>query len=124
MITTLGVRTALSILGILFRAYSGSIGGMAIGSIFAVFGFLFVAWCLARIGEAQGARRVFGLNVDRWYLDVFLLLSALIHIGILVGFFNGMGNTGFLVSWYGMWVLIFLVAWITTWTPEQPETYV
>lgn len=65
MITTLGVRTALSILGILFRAYSGSIGGMAIGSIFAVFGFLFVAWCLARIGEAQGARRVFGLNVVR-----------------------------------------------------------
>lgn len=63
MITTLGVRTALSILGVFFRAYSGSIGGMVVGSILAVLGFLFVAWCLARIGEAQGTRKVFGANV-------------------------------------------------------------
>ncbi|KAI1398301.1 hypothetical protein F4819DRAFT_39113 [Hypoxylon fuscum] len=124
MITTLGVRTALSILGVFFRAYSGSIGGMVVGSILAVLGFLFVAWCLARIGEAQGTRKVFGANVGRWHFDIFLFASALIHIGILVGIFTGMGSTGFFISWYGMWILISAVAWITSWTPEQPNTYV
>ncbi|KAI0377300.1 hypothetical protein F5Y04DRAFT_182167 [Hypomontagnella monticulosa] len=124
MITTLGIRTALSILGVLFRAYSGSIGGMVIGSILAVLGFLFVAWCLAKIGEAEGTRKVLGTNIGRWHFDFFLLASALIHVGILVGFFTRMGNTGFLVSWYGMWILIFAVAWITTWTPEPPDSYV
>ncbi|KAI1079735.1 hypothetical protein F5B20DRAFT_542232 [Whalleya microplaca] len=63
MIITLGIRTALSILGVFFRAYSGSVGGMVIGSIIAVIGFLFVAWCLAQIGEAQGKRKVFGTLV-------------------------------------------------------------
>ncbi|KAI1372547.1 hypothetical protein F4677DRAFT_247507 [Hypoxylon crocopeplum] len=124
MITTLGVRTALSILGVFFRAYSGSIGGMVVGSILAVLGFLFVAWCLAHIGEATGTWKVFGINVGRWHLDIFLFASALIHIGIILGFFTGMGNIGFLVSWYGMWILIFAVSWITTWTPEQPGSYV
>ncbi|KAI1408310.1 hypothetical protein F5Y13DRAFT_172626 [Hypoxylon sp. FL1857] len=124
MIITLGVRTALSILGVIFKAYSGSIGGMVIGIILAVLGFLFVAWCLACIGEATGTRKVLGISVGRWHFDIFLLASGLIHVGILIGFFTGMGNLGFLISWYGMWILIFAVAWITTWAPEQSNSYV
>ncbi|KAI0109360.1 hypothetical protein F4776DRAFT_643563 [Hypoxylon sp. NC0597] len=124
MITTLGVRTALSILGVIFKAYSGSIVGMVIGIVLAVLGFLFVAWCLACIGGATGTRKVLGMSVGRWHFDIFLFASGLIHIGILIGFFTGMGNTGFLISWYGMWILIFAVAWITTWAPEQPNSYV
>ncbi|KAI2464213.1 hypothetical protein F4781DRAFT_83544 [Annulohypoxylon bovei var. microspora] len=120
MITTLGVRTALSVLGILFNAYSKGVGGMIIGIILAVIGFLFIAWCLASIGEARGTRKVLGTSMGRWHFDVFLFASALVHIAFLIGFFTGMGNTGFLISWYGMWILIFAVAWITTWTPEQP----
>ncbi|KAI1389350.1 uncharacterized protein F4822DRAFT_198182 [Hypoxylon trugodes] len=124
MITILGVRTALSILGLFFRAYSGAIIGMVIGSILAVLGFIFVAWCLARIGEATGTRKVFGIGVGRLQFDIFLLLAALIHIGILTGIFNGMSSLGFLISWYGMWLLIFAVAWITSWTPEEANSYV
>ncbi|KAI1770680.1 hypothetical protein F4818DRAFT_257037 [Hypoxylon cercidicola] len=123
MITTLGVRTALSILGFFFNAYSGSIAGLVVGSILAVIGFFFVAWCLARIGEAQGTRKVFGMSMGRWHFDIFLFLSALIHAGFLLGYFTAMGKMGFFVSWYGMWILIFAVAWITTWTPDEPDTY-
>ncbi|KAI1442583.1 hypothetical protein F5Y02DRAFT_395918 [Annulohypoxylon stygium] len=126
MIATLGVRTALSVLGVIYSAYSNSIVGTIIGSILAAVGFVFIAWCLATIGEAKGTRKVFGMSVGRWQFDAFLFASALVHIGFLVGFFTGMGNTGFLISWYGMWILIFAVAWITTWTPEeqQPVSYV
>ncbi|KAI1474441.1 hypothetical protein F4774DRAFT_338249 [Daldinia eschscholtzii] len=124
MILILGIRTALSILGIIFRAYSGFISGMIVGGIFAVIGFLFVSWCLARIGEAEGTRRVFGISVGRLHFDIFLFASALIHIGILGGYFTKMGNLGFVLSWYGMWLLITAVAWISTWTPEESNSYV
>ncbi|KAI4863433.1 hypothetical protein F4820DRAFT_427071 [Hypoxylon rubiginosum] len=123
MITTLGVRTALSILGFFFGAYGGSIAGLVFSSIFAVIGFFFVAWCLARIGEAQGTRKVFGISMGRWHFDIFLFLSALMHVGFLLGYFTGLGRIGLIVSWYGMWILIAAVAWITTWAPEQPDTY-
>ncbi|KAI1455629.1 hypothetical protein F4805DRAFT_435574 [Annulohypoxylon moriforme] len=63
MIATLAVRTALSVLGIIFRAYSNAIVGTIIGSILAAIGFIFIAWCLASIGEAKGTRKVLGTSV-------------------------------------------------------------
>lgn len=78
MITTLGVRTALSILGFFFGAYGGSIAGLVFSSIFAVIGFFFVAWCLARIGEAQGTRKVFGISMVR--TSVLFLPARYAHI--------------------------------------------
>ncbi|KAI0108103.1 hypothetical protein F4814DRAFT_426833 [Daldinia grandis] len=123
MITTLGTRTALSILSIVFDAYNNFISGMVIGIIFAILGFLFISWCLARIGEAEGTRRACGMSVGRLHLDIFLFASALIHIGSIIGFFTGMGNLGYIIFWYGMWLLITAVAWVSTWAPEQTSSH-
>ncbi|KAF3064348.1 hypothetical protein GL218_01110 [Daldinia childiae] len=124
MITTLGIRTALSILSIVFDAYNNFISGMVIGIIFSILGFLFVSWCLACIGEAEGTRRVCGMNMGRLHFDIFLFASSLIHIGSIIGFFTGMGDLGYIIFWYGMWILITVVAWIATRAPEQPSSHV
>lgn len=57
------LRTFLSVLAIIATAYGGQIVSMIVGIILAVLGFLFIAWCLATIGEAKGRRRVFGYMV-------------------------------------------------------------
>ena len=57
------LRTFLSILAIIVDAYGGRIVSMIVGIILAVIGFLFIAWCLATIGEAKGRRRVCGVMV-------------------------------------------------------------
>ncbi|KAI1642750.1 uncharacterized protein F4817DRAFT_352019 [Daldinia loculata] len=74
--------------------------------------------------EAEGTRRACGMNMGRLHFDIFLFASALIHIGSIIGFFTGMGNLGYIVFWYGMWLLITAVAWISTWAPEQPSSHV
>lgn len=55
------VRTAISILSVMFRAYGGYIVSMALGVILGVLGFFFIAYCLALIGEVQGRRKVMGV---------------------------------------------------------------
>ncbi|KAI2605722.1 uncharacterized protein GGS25DRAFT_523392 [Hypoxylon fragiforme] len=117
MIITLAARTGLSVWGVVFGAYSAAVVGTVVGIVLAVVGFLFIAWCLAQVGEVEGRRIVLGAGIDRWHFDIFLIFSALIHIGALIGVFTGMGQTGFLVIWYGMWLLLFAAAWITTWDP-------
>ena len=57
------LRTFLSVLAIIGDAYGGRIVSMIVGIILAVIGFLFIAWCLATIGEAKGRRRVLGIMV-------------------------------------------------------------
>lgn len=59
----LALRTFLSILAIIVDAYGGRLVSMIVGIILAVIGFLFIAWCLATIGEAKGRRRVLGIMV-------------------------------------------------------------
>jgi len=119
------VRTLLSILSIVRRAYGGYVVSLAVGLILAVVGFLFIAWCLAVIGEARGSRKVCGVVLGRCFFDVALGLAALIHIGILVGSFaGGVVAAGIGASWLIMWVAIFAVAWIATWEPEEPASYV
>ena len=63
MIAVLGCRTAISIIGILYNVFTLRLVSLILGVIFAVLGFVFVGWCLAKIGEAEGERVVFGNRV-------------------------------------------------------------
>jgi hypothetical protein len=63
MLIILGLRTAISVLSIIGHAFGGRVLSLVIGSVLAVLGFLFIAWCLATIGDAKGYRKVLGLRV-------------------------------------------------------------
>jgi hypothetical protein len=63
MIAILGSRTAISIIGILYNVFTIHLISLILGVIFGILGFLFVGWCLAKIGEAEGVRVVFGTRV-------------------------------------------------------------
>lgn len=72
MLVVLGIRTAISVLAIIGDAWGGRLLSLILGTIFAVLGFFFIAWCLAVIGDAQGYRKVFGFNVVSTVLGVGL----------------------------------------------------
>ena len=63
MIVILGLRTAINIWDIVVSAITLQLGWLIVGIILGVLGFLFIAWCLARIGEATGYRRVLGARI-------------------------------------------------------------
>ncbi|KAK7947903.1 uncharacterized protein PG986_008789 [Apiospora aurea] len=118
MWVTLATRTALAVLALIFLFVGFEIGSFVLNIILDVLGFFFIAWCLARIGDAVGERRVMGTLVGRWHFDLFLLGSAIIHIIMIATVFVYQSKVGFLTSWYGMWILIFAVAWVAGWAPE------
>ncbi|KAK7192216.1 hypothetical protein DPSP01_010220 [Paraphaeosphaeria sporulosa] len=122
MIAILGLRTATSIWDVVNSIIHFNLGWLIIGIILGVLGFLFIAWCLARIGEATGYRRVLGARVGRWHFDVFLLGMAIIHIGIFAGAFFWKSSGGVGGMWLAMWLLIFGAAWVTTWEPEPASS--
>ncbi|KAF2184226.1 hypothetical protein K469DRAFT_688728 [Zopfia rhizophila CBS 207.26] len=124
MILILLVRLCLSILSVVGNAWGSAIVSFVLGSILAVLGFLFIAWCLAKIGEAQGHRRVLGMRVGRWQFDIFLLICAVIHVLMLVGYFFGFTGVKLSSTWTLMWLIIFTAAWVATWVPECPESNV
>lgn len=63
MITVLALRTVISVLSCVAAAAQGHIAGVVIYAIIGVIGLWFIAWCLARIGDCTGQRRVFGVVV-------------------------------------------------------------
>ncbi|EFQ33872.1 hypothetical protein CGRA01v4_10768 [Colletotrichum graminicola] len=122
MYITLGARTAMSVIGVVGDIAHGRVLGAVLGVILGAIGFLFIAWCLAVIGQAEGRRKVLGVMVGRLHFDLFLLAAAFIHTALLVGSFVGLGTSGGQATWLIMWLLIFLVAWIGTW-PACQESY-
>jgi hypothetical protein len=60
MCLTLVIRTFLSILGIVRNSYGSVLVSVIVGTILTILNFFFIGWCLAKIGEAEGQRRVFG----------------------------------------------------------------
>ncbi|KAF2020880.1 hypothetical protein BU24DRAFT_456907 [Aaosphaeria arxii CBS 175.79] len=124
MLVTLVIRTAISILSCVSYAGYRRWVSFAINVVLAILGFFFIAWCLAVIGEARGWRKVLGLRVGRWHFDIFLIFAALAHIGILIGWFFGLGNAGATGTWMIMWLLIFGAAWVATWQPDEPASQV
>ncbi|KAJ4310186.1 hypothetical protein N0V84_011104 [Fusarium piperis] len=122
MCLTLVIRTFLSILGIVRNSYGSLLVSVIVGTILTILNFFFIGWCLAKIGEAEGQRRVFGKLVGRLHFDIFLGFCAVIHIVLLLSAFiawSGFGGAGLNGTWLAMWLLIFAVAWITTWAPEE-----
>lgn len=63
MLVILGVRTAISVWDTVWSAIKVQIGWLIVNIIFGVIGFIFIAWCLAKIGDVQGYRRVLGVRV-------------------------------------------------------------
>ncbi|KAK2025930.1 hypothetical protein LX32DRAFT_695980 [Colletotrichum zoysiae] len=122
MYVTLGTRTAISVVGVVGDIARDRVLGAVLGVVLGVVGFLFVAWCLGVVGQAEGRRKVLGAMVKRLHFDVFLFVAAFIHAALLVGGFVGLGTSGSQVAWLIMGLLIFLVAWIGTWPAEQ-ESY-
>ncbi|KAK7449922.1 hypothetical protein CaCOL14_010143 [Colletotrichum acutatum] len=122
MIIILGIRTAISIFGIVYDVTHAQIVSLILDIILGILGFLFIAWALAVIGQAEGRRKVLGVMVGRWHFDIFLLVTAFIHASILVGSIIGFGNGGRYATWLIMWLLIFGVAWVATW-PAEAESY-
>ncbi|OHE91165.1 hypothetical protein CORC01_13541 [Colletotrichum orchidophilum] len=123
MIIILGIRTAISIFGVVNDIIHTQIVSLIIDIILGVLSFFFIAWALAVIGQAEGRRKVLGVMIGRWHLDIFLLVTAFLHAGILVGAILGFGSAGRHATWLIMWLLIFLVAWVATW-PAEAESYV
>ncbi|CAI6336196.1 unnamed protein product [Periconia digitata] len=124
MIVILLTRLALSIISIFFHLWGGELISVIVGSILTVLGFLFVAWCLTVIGEAQGGRKVMGLMIRRGALDIFLWIVAEVHVALLIiGAFFGFGNW-MSITWTVMWLVIFGAAWVCTWTPDEAESQV
>jgi hypothetical protein len=80
MIVVLGLRTAISIWDAVWSGIKVQIVGLIISCILGVLGFFFIAWCLARIGEATGYRKVLGARV----VSGFVLLRRC--LGLLSGF--------------------------------------
>ncbi|KAF5007871.1 hypothetical protein FDECE_5786 [Fusarium decemcellulare] len=110
------MRTTVSILNISPKPFQG-----VLDSIIAIINFLFIAWCLATIGEAEGERRVLGKLVGRIHFDFFLVCSVMVYMILLIDHLlgdilltNNLGNV-----WIVMWLLTFAVAWISTWPPED-----
>lgn len=60
---TLATRTALAVFSLIFLFVGFHISSFVINIILDVLGFFFIAWCLARIGDAVGERRVMGTLV-------------------------------------------------------------
>ncbi|OLN97019.1 hypothetical protein CCHL11_02030 [Colletotrichum chlorophyti] len=123
MYIILAIRTALSIIGIVRDIIHSQVASFILGLILGIIGFFFIAWCLAVIGQADGRRKVLGIMIGRWHLDIFLIVTAFIHGLILIGSFLGLGSAGGHATWLIMWLLIFGVAWICTW-PAEPESHV
>jgi len=73
MLAILGVRTALSILSIIWEAWGRRIVSFVLGSILAVLGFFFIAWCLVQIGDAKGYRKVLGMRIVSYSFLVDML---------------------------------------------------
>lgn len=63
MIVILGLRTAINIWDVVWSGIKLQIGWLIFGIILGVLGFFFIAWCLARIGEATGHWKVLGARV-------------------------------------------------------------
>ncbi|KAF2123091.1 hypothetical protein BDV96DRAFT_681665 [Lophiotrema nucula] len=120
----LATRTAVSILSIMWGAWGNMIVSVIIGTILALIGFFFIAWCLARIGDAEGSRTVLGCKVGRWHFDIFVLILAILHVGLLIGAFFGVQGGALEGTWLILWLLIFAVAWIATWAPDEPPSNV
>ncbi|KAK2049096.1 hypothetical protein LZ31DRAFT_538591 [Colletotrichum somersetense] len=99
MYVTLGTRTAISIVGVVGDIAHDRVFGAVLGIVLCITGFLFVAWCLSVIGQAEGRRKVLGAMVERLHFDVFLFVAAFIHSALLVGSFVGLGTSGSQVAW-------------------------
>ncbi|PSN71802.1 hypothetical protein BS50DRAFT_235928 [Corynespora cassiicola Philippines] len=124
MIAILAIRTAIAVLSIIGNAWGARVVSVIVGTILGVIGFFFIAWCLAKIGDAQGYRKVLGVRVGRWHFDVFLFGMAILHVMMFIGSFFGFDGSELGASWIVLWLLIFAVAWIATWEPEAPESQV
>lgn len=87
--------------------------------------FFFATWWnLHLIAEMQGSRKVLGKMFTPFHFDLFLYGMAVIHVGIV--------TSALLYKWFGIHIFgqlrtadasivlaIWLVAWISTWDPEE-----
>ncbi|KAF1965669.1 hypothetical protein BU23DRAFT_519303 [Bimuria novae-zelandiae CBS 107.79] len=121
-LTILILRTALNIRDIVWSAITGKIFWLVINIVLGIIGFFFIAWALAAIVEAQGRRKVLGMLMGRWHLDVFLLIVAIIHAGVFIGGFFGLSGDTTSLLWISLWLLIFLGYWITTRVPVEESS--
>ncbi|KAK5120406.1 hypothetical protein LTR85_006345 [Meristemomyces frigidus] len=113
----------MSALSILSAVINKNIGGIVVYGLLAVMSLWFTAACLATIGDAAGDRRVTGVVVKRWHFDAFLCSCVLIHAGLIIAWFCGLGGLGLELTGIAMWFLILGVAWIAGWQPEFPGAY-
>ncbi|KAM5354108.1 hypothetical protein ACJ41O_000758 [Fusarium nematophilum] len=116
MCLTLVIRTTVSILDISPKPL------LAIPqTILAIINFLFIAWCLASIGDAEGERRVLGKLVGRVHFDFFLYSGVMIYTVLLIDYRLGdiLGTKDLSGVWILMWLLTMAVAWVSTWPPED-----
>ncbi|KAK3939218.1 hypothetical protein QBC46DRAFT_355240 [Diplogelasinospora grovesii] len=106
------LRTFMSVLNITSNAFGQRVVSLVLGILLAIISFIYVGWCLAVIGEAQGSRRVCGVNIGRTHLDVMLVIFAISHIALFIGAFTpGLGALAFVTIWVILWLLVVLVAW-------------
>ncbi|KAF2492855.1 hypothetical protein BU16DRAFT_529123 [Lophium mytilinum] len=87
--------------------------------------FCMVAYCMHLIGNMHGARRVFGAVWEKHHFDSFLGVMFFVHVGLVGGSYLSVLVTS-VTMWNWLWVtmglLIFLVAWVAWWDPEDAVT--
>ncbi|WYZ42432.1 hypothetical protein EsH8_VI_000131 [Colletotrichum jinshuiense] len=69
MYIILGIRTALSVIGVVRDIIHAQVASFILGIILGVIGFFFIAWCLAVIGQAEGRRKVLGIMVVSYFMN-------------------------------------------------------
>ena len=118
MIAILAIRTASTVVVIIFNPLSVGVVSIIIG----VLGFFFVAYFLHLIGSMVGERKVFGKYFTKWHFDAFLFGTALLQVALLVAACFGFNGSVVNGLWTALGLAIFVVAWVATWPPELRGT--
>lgn len=71
------------------------------------------------IGNMGGERKVLKRTIRRWHFDVFLAFMFVCHAGRLVGVLLRMPGAGNQSVWIVLWLLMYGVAWVATWSAED-----
>ncbi|KAK5167461.1 uncharacterized protein LTR77_007160 [Saxophila tyrrhenica] len=127
MILILCERTGLEAYFLIILLHSKSGLAFIIWLAMDIVAFVFLAWCLSVIGDAQGDKIVFGARVSRFHFDAFLLFAALVHLLLVMSFgilVYGLGGGTFSAIWMGMWLLFIGVAWVARWEEAGPVSLV
>ncbi|KAH8885355.1 hypothetical protein GQ53DRAFT_751327 [Thozetella sp. PMI_491] len=87
--------------------------------IIVLINLLFIGFCLAQIGQAEGTRTVLGLDVTRRHFDIVLYVAAFCYVGMVTGYYLFFIPHLLISSWrLFWWLLIAASGWVASWPSD------